>query len=107
MKELQSFLGVGNYFRDHVRCHLIVVQLMTAKVMETNRLKSKNINWTENAVASFAKTKEMINRCPKLYVLNDKAKIILCTDASDYAFGACQIITEGDKEIDQPIQFMS
>jgi len=26
LKELQSFLGVENYFRDHVRSHSIVVQ---------------------------------------------------------------------------------
>ena len=63
MKELKSFLGVANYFRDHVRSHSIVVHPMTAMVTEANRLKSKNINWTENATASFAKTKEMINAC--------------------------------------------
>ena len=71
LKELQSFLGVANYFWDHVSSHPIVAQPMTAMVSEVNRLKSKNINWTENAIASFGKTKEMIYACPKLYFLNN------------------------------------
>ena len=40
--------------------------------------------------------------------MNNKAKIIPCTDASDYVFGAYQFqnITRGDKEVDRPIWFM-
>ena len=75
LKELQSFLGVANCFRDHVRSHSIVVYPMTAIVTEANRLKSKNINWIEHAIASFAKTKEMINACPKLYFLISRVSI--------------------------------
>ena len=53
--------------------------------------------------------KEMINACPILYFINVEAKIILCTDASDYAFGAYlfQIVPEGTILVDQPIRFMS
>ena len=109
LKELQSYLGVANYFRDHIKNHSIIVQPMTAMVTEANKMKSKNITWTEIAKASFAKTKEMINACPKLYFINYTAKIILCTDASDYAFGAYlfQMVTEGTSTIEQPIRFMS
>ena len=109
LKELQSFLGVANYFRDHIKNHSIIVQPMTAMVTDANRIKTKNIIWTEKAKQSFAKTKEMINACPKLYFINLEAKIILCTDASDYAFGAYlfQIVPEGTIMVDQPIRFMS
>jgi len=109
LKELQSFLGVANYFRDHIKNHSIIVQPMTAMVTDANRIKTKNIIWTEKAKQSFAKTKEMINACPKLYFINLEAKIILCTDASDYAFGAYlfQIVPEGTILVDQPIRFMS
>ena len=109
LNELQSFLGVANYFRDHIKNHSIIVQPKTAMVTDANRIKTKNIIWTEKAKQSFAKTKEMINACPKLYFINFEAKIILCTDASDYAFGAYlfQIVPEGTILVDQPIRFMS
>ena len=47
---------------------------MTAMVTDANRIKTKNIIWTEKAKQSFAKTKEMINACPKLYFINLKQK---------------------------------
>ena len=108
LKELKSYLGVANFFRDQIN-HSIIVQPMTAVVTEANRMKSKNLTWTEIAKASFAKTKEMINACPKLFFINYTAKIILCTDASDYAFGAYffQMVTEGTRTIEQSIRFMS
>ena len=58
LKELQSFLGVANYFRDHIKNHSIIVKLMTAMVTDANRIKTKNIIWTEKAKQSFAKTKK-------------------------------------------------
>ena len=39
-KELQSYLGVANYFRDHIQNHSIISQPM---VTEANRIKS--IKW--------------------------------------------------------------
>ena len=43
LKELQSYFGVANYFRDHIQNHSIIVQPMTSMVTEANRMKSKNI----------------------------------------------------------------
>ena len=53
----------------------------------------------------------MVNACPKLYFINSSYKIILYTDASDYAHGAylCQIrpATETSEETEEPIRFLS
>ena len=40
----------------------------------------------------------MVNACPKLYFINNAYKVVLYTDASDYAHGAylCQIAPNGE-----------
>jgi len=53
----------------------------------------------------------MVNTCLKLYFINYTYKIVLYTDASDYAHGAylCQIkpASETSAEIEEPIRFLS
>ena len=53
----------------------------------------------------------MVNACPKLYFINNAYKVVLYTDASDYAHGAylCQIAPygEGEEVREEPIRFLS
>ena len=58
----------------------------------------------------------MVNACPKLYFINNAYKVVLYTDASDYAHGAylCQIAPNGEGEEmtsskwrEEPIRFLS
>jgi len=44
--------------------------------------------------AAFKTLKELVNACTKLYFIKKEYKIILYTDALDYAHGAyqCQVI---------------
>ena len=46
------------------------------------------MTWTDDALHGFEKLKTMMNACPKLYFINRTYKILLYTDASDYARGA-------------------
>ena len=59
----------------------------------------------------FEKLTTMVNACLKLYFINSTYKIILYTDASDYAHGTylCQIrpATKTSEEIEEPIRFRS
>ena len=106
LKELYSFVGVTNYFRDHIKDHSITARPLHLMIALAVKLRSKLIEWTLEADASFIKLKEQINECPKLFYIDDKMAVFLCTDASDYAIGAYlyQLSAE-NKEL--PIRFMS
>lgn len=104
--ELKSFLGIANYFRDHVKQYAQIVAPLFGyiegyKVGHSNHL----IKWDEKGVNTFNQTKEAIENCMKLFWVDEKAPIHLYTDASKDGMGAylCQV-KEG-KEV--PIGIMS
>jgi hypothetical protein len=109
LKELHGFLGVANYFRDHIKNHSFVTRPLVDMVNSANRIKSKFITWTDIGKQAFSHVKDLINACPKLYFIDYQAEIILCTDASDYALGAYlfQNIIRDGATIEQPIRFLS
>ena len=87
-KGLRSFLGLANYFRDHVR-HYADMERRMRDVL-TKHIKSKKFQRSELAERGFREMQVAIRDCAKLYVLKDEpeAQIILRTDASDYGYGA-------------------
>ena len=93
LKELSSFLGLVNYFRAHLRNHSRHSHHLHDMVAAANKQSTKTITWTDVAPNGFETLKTMVNACPKLYFINSTYKIILYTDASDYAHGVylCQI----------------
>ena len=104
-KGLRSFLGLANYFRDHVRFYASMEAPLRAVL--THADKTKKFIWTNAAETAFLDMQDAIRKCAKLYFLLDDehALIVLRTDASDYGYGAylCQII---DKR-EYPILFLS
>ena len=107
IKQLRSFIGLVNYFRDHVRNHSHVLkplQDLLTQAIKFGKVKATLV-WTSDAEHSFQQIKDSINACPQLYFLNEKAPIYLHTDASDYAIGAYLFQIVNEKE--QPIRFMS
>ena len=105
-KGLRSFLGLANYFRDHVRHYADMERPMRAVI--THYDKSKKFVWTPDAEKGFIAMQGAVRDSAKLYFLKDEldAQIVLRTDASDYGYGAylCQIL-HGDREY--PVLFMS
>ena len=103
MKGLKSFIGLANYFRDHIKNHSLIVEPLQR--MLSNYRKNKLLKWTEKADIAFKQIKEAISNAPLLYFVNDNAMILVNTDASDYAIGGYlyQIIENKEK----PIAFMS
>ena len=86
--ELYSFLGLVNYFRDHIPQHSSVAHSLHNMVSDANKQKSKQFVWKPQADSDFITLKSLVNQCPKLYFLNPELPIILHTDSSDYAHGA-------------------
>ena len=84
--ELRSFLGLTNYFRDHVPNHSNVVAPLH-KIIDHAAKKQSMLIWTDDAANSFQKIKDLIAKSPLLYFIHDTAPITLMTDASDYGIG--------------------
>ena len=102
-KELKSFLGLANYFRDHVANHSTTVHPLNELLR--NYTRSKRIQWNTEAESAFTKIKEDINQCPFLFFLDDFSPVTLHTDASDYGIGAYLFQTVDG--IEKPIAFVS
>ena len=105
-KGLRSFLGLANYFRDHVRYYASMEAPLRAVLTHADR--TKKFIWTTAAETAFLDMQDAIRKCAKLYFLvddDDSSLIVLRTDASDYGYGAylCQII---DKR-EYPVLFLS
>jgi hypothetical protein len=110
--ELQSFVGVINYFRDHLENASTRMRPLIDMIKVANSTKSRYIVWTDDGHHAFQNLKDGVNACPKLYFISyaPEFRIFLCTDASDYAFGAYlyqeYTDTKGNR-VEQPIRFLS
>lgn len=103
MKGLKSFLGLANYFRDHIRNHSSVVKPLHNLV--SNYEKNKLLKWTPEATAAFEEIKTRIANCPTLYFMDAHAPVTVQTDASDYGIGAyCFQTIDG---VEKPTAIMS
>ena len=86
-KALLQFIGLVNYFRDHVPQMTEMVQPLR-KLIDIKKYKgSKKLNWTDESIAAFHFCRQAVSNCQELYFLEDTATPILQTDASDYGIG--------------------
>jgi len=104
-KQLKSFLGVGVYFKDHVRNYADKVRVLHEMIRNYDKTKSKRLLWSRETTLAFEGIKEEINNLPMLFFLDDTSPIFLQTDASDYGIGAYLFQVVDLKE--RPIAFMS
>ena len=70
LKELHSFMGVVNYFKDHLRDHSAVGKPLYDIVDSTTKLKLKSLATTPDGHIAFEKLKALFNNCPKLYFID-------------------------------------
>ena len=110
-KQLKSFIGLANYFRDHIENHSARVQPLQDLVINYTKLHgSHQIRWTQETEQAFEDIRSAIDNCPKLWFLNDYSPIFLQTDASDYGIGAYlyQKVTQEDGSVkEHPVGFVS
>ena len=104
--ELRSFLGLANYFRDHIKNFSLITAPLHGLVQHVGYTKARVVRWTDETVGAFEQLKHAINECPTLFFADPQLPIHLYTDASDIGFGMylCQRRANGS-EI--PIGFMS
>lgn len=108
VKELQSFLGFVNYFRDHIRNHSMITQPLYA--MYTNKDRGGTIlKWTQPQIDAFEHIKIAIEQCPKLYFLESHQEYdtFVETDASDYGIGAYVYQRNKQDQKERPVAFLS
>jgi len=86
-KNLLQFIGLANYFRDHVPNMTEMVQPLRKLIPLKKYKGSGKLIWTPEAIAAFEFFQVAISNCQELYFLEDTATPILQTDASDYGIG--------------------
>ena len=85
-KEMQAFLGLINYFRDHVP-DMSSYERPLRDLMDMSK-KNMTLTWHADAEKAFYTARDLVAHCPALFFVNDNAPIIVMTDASDYGVGA-------------------
>ena len=110
-RQIKSFLGLANYFRDHIKNHSLRVQKLQEMVDNyQSRHAHHKVVWTPEADAAFEDIRQAIDECPKLWFLDDHSPIVLQTDASNYGIGAYlyQLVTQPDGSVvEHPVGFIS
>lgn len=102
-KHVQMFLGLANYFRDHVAN--ITELLAPLRDMIVQYEKRKKIMWTPERELAFKNAKQAIHDCQKLYFIDPTITPILQTDASDYGIGGMLYQMKDNKMF--PIRYIS
>ena len=102
-KQLKSFLGTVNYFRDFIRNLSSMVKPL--HVLITDYSKTRKLIWNPEAIAAFEEVKLQISKCTTMHFLSDTAPITMHTDASDYGVGGYLFQTVDGKN--QPVAFVS
>lgn len=105
VKQLQSFLGVANWFSSHVKDFAIVATPLTNMLHGQMTRRHAILQWTPEAVEAFEEVKRRVVRCPPLFFLDNISPIILQTDASQYGIGAALLQQRDDTIV--PIALLS
>ena len=104
-KNLRSFLGLANHFRQFVPMHSSLVKPMQ-DMIDHSAPKRSAIVWTQASTNSFHDTQMAMSRCPLMYFIDDNIlDIRLYTDASDFGIGS--VLFQVVDTIWQPIAFIS
>ena len=83
--ELYSFVGLANYFRDHIREYSKYSKSLTAMLEPKN--KRKTIQWEAQAANDFETLRGLVISAPKLYYLETGGECGVDSDASNYFWG--------------------
>lgn len=84
VKEVQAFLGFANFYRRFIAQYSAVAKPLTELTK-----KDQGFHWTNEAQRAFEDLKKRFTTAPILATFDPAQKIILETDASDFAIGAC------------------
>ena len=83
VKELQAFLGLGNYYRKYIKDYSAVATPLFALLK-----KDTKYEWLDQQEFTFNRLKEAFTQAPVRAMFNPEQPIVIVTDASNYAIGA-------------------
>jgi hypothetical protein len=82
--EIQEFMGFANFYRRFIKGYLGIATPLTNLTK-----KDKAFSWTENEQFVFEELKRRFSEALILTIFDPEQSIVIKTDASDYAIGAC------------------
>ena len=100
---MKRFLGLVNYFRTHLHDAANLLHPLNTSIKDFH--PTYKLKWTDELIATFRQVQEEFNKLPTLFFLKPDLKVILETDASDYALGAYLYQVDGD--VTYPVAFLS
>jgi hypothetical protein len=93
---MPQFIGLANYFRDHVPNMIEMVKPLRDMIPLGKYQRTGKLIWTTESSAAFKLCQQAISNCQELYFLEDTTTPILQTDASDYGIGGyLYMVTNG------------
>mmetsp|Transcript_12868 Transcript_12868/g.21379 ORF Transcript_12868/g.21379 Transcript_12868/m.21379 type:complete len:1181 (+) Transcript_12868:947-4489(+) len=98
-KEMKRFLGIANYFRDHIIGYAEMAKPLHDMIQGYQKRKRVVLRWNDAADKAFAKLQEAISNVPPLFFVDDNLPIEVKTDASDYGIGGYIY----QKDVNQPV----
>ena len=103
LKQLRSFLGMVNYFRDFIPNLSVEIGALTNLTATT---KHAQFVWDEPAQRAFERAKELVMQAVELTFLEEEGDITLYTDASIVGIGA--VLMQADANgVQKPIIYLS
>jgi transposase InsO family protein len=100
IKELQSFLGLCNYYRRFIADYSKVAAPLTDLTH-----KDTPYEWSPKAKEAFEELKERMTQTPILVIPDPELPFTVTTDASDFAVGA--VLSQDQGQGPQPVAFTS
>jgi hypothetical protein len=88
-KQLKSFLGLCVQFKDHINQYADIVKPLHKMIHNYSKARGNlKLSWTEETNKCFSMLLDAVNKCPKLFFLEEgRGEIFLHTDASQYGIG--------------------
>jgi RNase H-like domain found in reverse transcriptase/Reverse transcriptase (RNA-dependent DNA polymerase)/Integrase zinc binding domain len=103
LKQLRSFLGMINFFRDFIP-NLSEMLIPLTDLTATS--KRAIYVWTAQAQVAFDRVKEAVMKASSLFFVEEGGELILYTDASTRGIGSV-LIQKCDDGSQRPISFLS
>ena len=101
VKDVQSFLGLANYYRKFIKGF----SQLAAPLTELMK-KDKSFDWDHGYKDGFKTIKERLTNAPILAIFDPEKEALLEIDASDFAIGAC-LTQKGDDGKIRPVAYYS
>jgi hypothetical protein len=94
LKELQSFLGLANYYRKFIANFSHIALPLTDATRNNTQSNQRPIEWTESMQTAFDQLKEALTSAPCLALPDPDGEFEVTTDASEDAKAVGAVLTQ-------------